>query len=1372
MKRSTPVERASLPTVDRFAERYTLHELLGEGGMAKVHRATDLAAGREVALKQLTVNAAAPERTHVAALFEREFHTLAQLNHPHVIEVYDYGLRADGASFYTMELLDGGDLRERSPLPWSEACKVTFGICSALALLHSRRLLHRDVTPRNIRCTQAGIAKLIDFGAMTPMTEAASDIVGTPAFTAPEVLQRIALDARTDLYSLGITLYYALTARVPYRARTFTDLLDAWKEKPVAPSAIVSDVPAALDDLVLSLINVEPALRPASAFEVMQRLAACAGLHVAESAAVSRAYLSTPTLVGRSEALAKIQNRLRESRQRGHAGVLIQAGPGVGRSRLLDACVLDAVTQGFTVSRATATGARNPFAVARRLVRHILDALPRIAETAGVPELFGIAVANENQAPPSVKELAELPAGVAQDLLRRFFLGVSCGHPLVIAVDDVHKIDEPSAALLAELLDGSSRGGILIALTTDSEAAETAALRALARRCEPLPLEPLSDQQTRELLASLFSEVANLGMLSEEIYRVARGNPSQTLELAQHLADRGVIRYASGGWTLPDKLSADDLPKSASAAMRERISRFGLLTRFLAQAQALAFYEEFTDDDYRALLPAASAREVDIAVSELLEAGALIRDGAVYRLTNRVWSAAFLAELDEEETKARHRALASMYEGRVSPIPFVHHAFSGGLDEKALGAFELNEEVLRDEAEILKLAEDGGRLNWCYPRAVATARRLGRPLRHIHNLRRWQYLGSVASRTPADRESAQIWFEQIARDAGLDLYRNDTQSQTTQDRLTNALMGAQARHLATPENERVYSVEEAIRKLGEYVLIAVVDGARSLNSELLYSLPDILEPYVPLSPLLEAIWLNMRGSREGHCNFNYLRSRELWRETLQKVDALGDKKEGFVDAMRNAVMFALGSAEVQLGLASATALAERLDSDAFQRISALNLRKIVRLEQGDANGAEKLRRQAEVLSLQLRMPPMFHSSLTLEVFAYAKCNNLAGLTETIQQIKPITTRYPNWAPLLLQAEGQFEFARGDYEAALAKFEACVRLDNSNVDGGRIYFGMWVAAQAGRAECLLALGRAEDARLVASEAVAECEARGAGFTAADVVRVLALAEAKLGDPRGAERLEALIAQQTALGATGLRMGLSYEARAQIAIWSGDSAAFERFAELTAREYRHGARTALGARYERLMNEAARAGMQAKLTQAEFQALAETATSGITDRSELVKTVTRTIGGYRSMEDRAQFALQVICTAWASPSGYLFLVTPAGPVLRASRGESAPAPKLTELVTQYVAEQRRHVDQLDDMATEAVAESATLSRTVQIGGRSYELLPLQRMVDEASVLAAVVVIEVGVVSELDARRAQLLPVLAASLVRPGEGRGVQL
>jgi tetratricopeptide (TPR) repeat protein len=1372
MTRSIPVDQSAAPEADRFADRYELHELLGQGGMAKVHRATDRALGRQVALKTLMVDPASPERSHLAALFEREFHTLAQLSHPHVIAVFDYGLASQGMPFYTMELLDGGDLRDRAPLPWREVCQLVFGVCSALALLHSRRLLHRDITPRNIRCTQAGIAKLIDFGAMSPMSAGGADVVGTPSFTAPETLQRLALDARTDLYSLGITLYYALTGRRPYSARTFAELLSEWAAKPAAPSALVPEIPAPLDDLVLALISVEPALRPASAFDVMQRLAAVAGLHGQESEAVSRAYLSTPKLVGREAALAKLRNALRDSRLVRTAGLLIQAAPGLGRSRLLDAYTLDALTQGFTVSRATATGAREPFAVAQRLVRHLLDTLPRAAEIAGVPELFtGTIAANDGHAPPDLRKLSELDAGQAQRLLRRFFLGVSRAYPLLVAVDDVHKIDEPSAALLAELIDSTRRGGILVALTADGEAADVAALHALARRCSALVLAPLTREQTRELLDSLFGGVANLDALSEELHRVALGNPLQTLELAQHLVDRGSIRYASGSWTLPSKLSADDLPRSASAAMHARIARFSPHARLLAQAQALAFFEEFSDDDYRALVPSVSSRDVDLALSELLEAGAVLRDGAVYRLANRVWRAAFRAELEEQQTKPLHHALADMYAGKFT-IGFVHHAFAGGLDERGLEALTARGEAPLSATDIVKAVErDGGRLSWCYPRAIETARRLGRGPRVLHDLRRWQYLGSVASRTPADRDSARIWLEQLSHDAGLDLYRSDTQSATPAERLTSALTRAHARYLATPEQERVYPVDQAIRKLGEYVLIAVVEGARSLNSELLYSLPDILEPYTPLSPLLEAIWLNMLGGREAHCNCNYERSCELWRETLQKLETPGDADEGIVQSTRNAVMFAIGLTQSQLGLISAAEWAERLDSDPFQRISALQVRKLVRLEQGDAEGAERLRRQAEVLSLQLRMPQMFNTSLSFEIFAYSKCLHLAGLTHSIEQLKLLTATYPSWVPVLLNAEGNFELVRGDYEAARAKYEACIELDRTQVHGASVYLWTWLDSQAGLAECLMGLGRHEEARGAAAAALARCEARGTGVSAFNVVRVLALAEGSLGDPKGAERLDTLIARQNALGSAGLRMGLSYEARARIAIWSGDASAFQRFSELTAREYRHGARATLGARYERLMNEAARAGMQVRLTLPDFQALASTGSNSLSN-DELLTIVTRSMAEQPSADERARFALQLICAAHVAREGYLFLLTPAGPVLRASQGGSTPPAEVSERVSAYVAEQQQLAEQLDDMDTSVVGADATLPATLHVRGRSHELLPLSCVVEATSVLAGIAVIEIPPGHAHSEQQIQLLHALAAGLLQAGDSRGVRM
>src|SRR5262249_2552198 len=158
------------------------------------------ASGRIVAFKQLSSALLGKKRRTIEALFEREYHTLVRLKHPRIIEVYDYGL-TDAGPYYTMELLDGQDLQQLAPLPYKDVCRHLRDVASSLALIHAHRLLHRDVSPRNVRLTQDGRAKLIDFGALTAFGPA-TEVVGTPLCMAPEILRRMTLDQRTDLYAL------------------------------------------------------------------------------------------------------------------------------------------------------------------------------------------------------------------------------------------------------------------------------------------------------------------------------------------------------------------------------------------------------------------------------------------------------------------------------------------------------------------------------------------------------------------------------------------------------------------------------------------------------------------------------------------------------------------------------------------------------------------------------------------------------------------------------------------------------------------------------------------------------------------------------------------------------------------------------------------------------------------------------------------------------------------------------------------------------------------------------------------------------------------------------------------------------------------
>jgi serine/threonine-protein kinase len=277
--------------------RYESLEPIGRGGMGTVYRAYDTGREHLVALKRLRLDAETKHREERIQLFHREYRTLADLNHPRVIEVFDYGVDDDGP-YYTMELLDGVDLSSKAPAPWRNACSLVRDVCSSLALLHSRGFVHRDVSPLNVRCTEDARAKLIDFGAMARVG-IATLTMGTPPCVAPEALGRQPLDGRTDLFALGATFYFLLTGRHAFPARSLEELRTLHPRAPRPPSAYVADLPPALDRLVLSLLSSDPMARPRHAAEVMERLTSLAELAPLEHVAVHQAYLNTPELVGR-----------------------------------------------------------------------------------------------------------------------------------------------------------------------------------------------------------------------------------------------------------------------------------------------------------------------------------------------------------------------------------------------------------------------------------------------------------------------------------------------------------------------------------------------------------------------------------------------------------------------------------------------------------------------------------------------------------------------------------------------------------------------------------------------------------------------------------------------------------------------------------------------------------------------------------------------------------------------------------------------------------------------------------------------------------------------------------------------------------------
>ncbi|MFI6761548.1 protein kinase [Micromonospora sp. NPDC050417] len=254
-----------------LARRYRLIDQIGAGGMSVIWRARDEVLDRVIAIKVLAASLAADAKFR--DMVREEARAAAQLVHPHVTAVHDYGeeIAPDGAvtAFVVMELLTGEELEARlrgGPLPWADSVEICAQVAEALAEAHELGIVHRDITPSNVMMTSVG-AKVLDFGIAThvgaPDEDEDGETFGTPAYVAPERLDGTPAQPATDTYSLGVLLYETLTGRVPYPAETWDDLTEALRTGgPVPPLTGVPGLPPKVADACLRCLARDPADRP------------------------------------------------------------------------------------------------------------------------------------------------------------------------------------------------------------------------------------------------------------------------------------------------------------------------------------------------------------------------------------------------------------------------------------------------------------------------------------------------------------------------------------------------------------------------------------------------------------------------------------------------------------------------------------------------------------------------------------------------------------------------------------------------------------------------------------------------------------------------------------------------------------------------------------------------------------------------------------------------------------------------------------------------------------------------------------------------------------------------------------------------------
>jgi hypothetical protein len=267
--------------------------------------------------------------------------------------------------------------------------------------------------------------------------------------------------------------------------------------------------------------------------------------------------------------------------------------------------------------------------------------------------------------------------------------------------------------------------------------------------------------------------------------------------------------------------------------------------------------------------------------------------------------------------------------------------------------------------------------------------------------------------------------------------------------------------------------------------------------------------------------------------------------------------------------------------------------DPVQRVNGLNLRRVVRMQQGDWEGAERLRRRGEILRLRTRARQMFNTLTVVELMACAMAGDLTGLKQVGERVAALAARAPGWLSMVQLVEGHLHLLCDSFEPALAAFERGIELIGASAASLRAVPVSYCPLLAGQLEAMNGLGRSHDVRALGESALALCGELEIGVAAHGVSRALACAEATTGDgARAARRLDAVIASQLELGITGLHLGASYEARTRVAILAGDADAAQRYTTLTACEYRRGHSSPLRARYERLVRDA-RSAVKTKL-----------------------------------------------------------------------------------------------------------------------------------------------------------------------------------
>ena len=1164
--------------------RYELLDEIARGGMGSIHRARDRFTSRQVAYKRMIASSEGA-RARATALFRREYETLARLPHPNIVQVYDYGID-DHGPFYVMELLSGDDLTKVAPLAPREACRILRDVASALALVHARGLLHRDVSPNNIRLSDDGRAKLLDFGAVTPFGQA-KELVGTPVCIAPECLAGASLDQRVDLYALGAVAYWILTRRTHVRASSFEELESVRDEPLAAPSFHEPAIPRALDDLVLSLLARDPLARPDSAAAVIERLTAIAELpSESDERAVAFSYLAHPPLVGREQVLTKLRASVDSALRGSGSSLLIEAQRGVGRSAAVESVAFYAQSNGANVIRLRGDREGEAFAAVRSLVESLTALYPDLKE------LMGSASSRPHSesaiAPSRVDSAANVAERHASILgsAQRIVLEAATRAPLLLLVDDFDQLDESSGSLVASLSSVIANRAIAIVASIEivTPAARSPVVRLYATHAASIVLEPLRAEEMMTLVRSVFGAVPNSASFAKWIHVQSDGRPATAMDVARLLLQQGSISYQRGTFSLPQEASRALANTPLAHANLARLGAVGADAR--KAALALALHGRALQLQHLQSALAMPLADVVLAVEQLVQAGiVMMADGAV-TLTSPTMGAALVSNTADDERRHLHRqlgeALLACDGGLDKYLASTNHFLRAGMEQRATEAVAPFLQQLFTQASVtspwVSTLEE---MLEVYKRQGRRKEECLSLMMHIVNAGFYGDLG-------AQMRHIDLTLEWMSLICGMTLARRLRRFVGPKLALVFGLLYAVLRRAFAPKATRVGTITQMLDVFSLLVGAAVAAAASAIDTATAVRATSHLEPFAALPPdspgyLLREFCLATCDIARGSIAPALERYERLLKVFSNPVKQLDD------DSRRQLYLGCLnGIAQGNVWSTSKRVLeaSDDLAQDPFFAPHAEAARMLYYAYRGERDQANACRTRVEMAALQGGTS----WSALVSVAGHAgqvatRTRDHVALIQAIAEQRRLAHIAPNLNGTADACEAWLEHLRGNSAQAARRYEQFVFLDDAQQSvGGR-------GLLASYATVLCALGRFEEAKrcsLLALEGGAGAEP--VPVLARDALISLAFAEQGLGDPGAARALMERALREIEPDENPLTLGNAHRDCAQLALLQGDAEAFERHFATMQGHYAATNHPSLLVQVEALATEAERVGIR--------------------------------------------------------------------------------------------------------------------------------------------------------------------------------------